>query len=139
MVSTTSSNHFILPRYDFTSSIAASKGSLEDSTNDLVTVSICSSAGTNSKPVVSMAFNQTNKSSIYPNPVNDILNISFDKKLFTSKVQLSIIDVNGTVVTDRVTNGADMSSINVSTLKPGLYTLRISDGTNEEKLKFVKH
>jgi hypothetical protein len=136
-VSTTSSDYDLRPN-DLTSYISASNGSLVDTANDLVQVYICTSAA-NSKPVVSMASAQTNKSVIYPNPVNNMLNISFNQKQFTSNIQLSIIDVNGrTVITNKVTNSNDAHSINVSTLKPGLYILKISDGTNEEKLKFVK-
>jgi hypothetical protein len=137
-VSTTSSD-YQLTANDLTSSIAASNGSLLDSTNDLVTVYICTSVAANSKPVVSMASAQSDKALIYPNPVNDILNISFNQKQFASNVQLNIIDMNGrTVITNKATNNNGVHSINVSTLKPGLYILKISDGTNEEKLKFVK-
>jgi hypothetical protein len=137
-VSATSSD-YQLTANDLTSSIAASNGSLLDSTNDLVIVYICTSAAANSKPVVSMASAQSNKPVIYPNPVNDILNISFNQKQFASNVQLNIIDMNGrTVITNKATNNNGVHSIDVSILKPGLYILKISDGTNEGKLKFVK-
>lgn len=137
-VSATSSD-YKLTANDLTSSIATSNGSLLDSTNDLVTIYICTSAAANSKPVVSMISAQSDKAVIYPNPVNEILKISFNQKQFASNVQLNIIDMNGRIiVTNKATNNNGVHSINVSMLKPGLYILKISDGANEEKLKFVK-
>ena len=62
--------------------------------------------------------------SIYPNPVNDVLNVAIENT--TSTVNSSVIDITGKIVATQILgNGAN--SVNLSTVANGVYILRIVD------------
>jgi hypothetical protein len=76
--------------------------------------------------------NQTqNVVKLYPNPVNDILNISVSDNLAIASVEIK--DINGrTILTTTET------SINTSQLQSGLYVIAISTGEDTVIKKFIK-
>lgn len=71
---------------------------------------------------------------LYPNPVKNILNI---EGLAGSKTTLSIIDVNGKVLTS-ATTVTNTYNWNIKALPPGNYYLRIETGKKITSIKFVK-
>ncbi|MDA7716928.1 GEVED domain-containing protein [bacterium] len=81
-------------------------------------------------------FSSDNKTmvTIYPNPVNDVLNISFQTK--SDKITYSIVDLLGkTIIT---VTGKMKSTVDVGNLKQGIYFLKFTDGTNQYTKRFVK-
>jgi hypothetical protein len=78
---------------------------------------------------------------ISPNPVADnILNISINYSK-TSKAQFAIMGLDGrTVLSQTITlvAGAENKTINISSLSKGLYILKLSDGKEQQTIKFVK-
>ena len=74
--------------------------------------------------------------SIYPNPVNNLLNIDYggDQK---DLIQIRITDITGkTLITKEITNG--QSQVNVSHLNKGTYILRITSRSETTNKKFIK-
>lgn len=81
-------------------------------------------------------FSSDNKTmvTIYPNPVNDVLNISFQTK--SDKITYSIVDLLGkTIITG---TGKMKSTVDVGNLKQGIYFLMFTDGTNQYTKRFIK-
>ena len=74
--------------------------------------------------------------SIYPNPVNDILNISFDSK---ELAHATLMDISGVIVTEfDILNGE--SSLNTSSMSEGIYFMNIKSGNGVSYIKVnVKH
>jgi Secretion system C-terminal sorting domain len=70
---------------------------------------------------------------IITNPVPDDLNISGLK----SRGQISIFDLSGKVLLEKNVLSQAMS-MNISSIKPGLYVLKYADGENIETQKFIK-
>ncbi|WP_111684446.1 T9SS type A sorting domain-containing protein [Winogradskyella tangerina] len=66
---------------------------------------------------------------IYPNPVNTELNINIQDESI-SELDLDIYDLSGRKVISQVINGGLINSIDLVSLRNGLYMLTISDGTN---------
>ncbi len=77
---------------------------------------------------------KNNELNIYPNPVNDILNISFNENVES----LEITSITGAVISSFAANGTQMI-FNVSELSAGVYMIRFInyDGSTVIK-KFVK-
>ncbi|RYD56200.1 MAG: T9SS type A sorting domain-containing protein [Sphingobacteriales bacterium] len=75
--------------------------------------------------------------SVYPNPVNDVLNISISGKA-NPEAQLTMMDVNGRIVYQ---SGVDSSKgqINMSKLPAGLYLLKYADATHSEVIKVTRN
>lgn len=73
---------------------------------------------------------ETKKSSVYPNPVKDFINISSTAKIS----RVSVYNADGKLLLDN-----NFSKINLSALKTGNYLLKIdfTDGTSETQ-KFIK-
>ena len=67
-----------------------------------------------------VATNELSGTSIYPNPVNDVLNI---KGLETELEAVSIYNINGQKVTTQTTN---LDRINTSALAQGVYFVELS-------------
>ena len=74
-----------------------------------------------------------NNFSIYPNPVNNVLNISVKNEISINN--LSITDLNGRVVT----SSSSSSSIDVSNLSSGVYFVSIETNEGRGTAKFVKN
>jgi len=78
---------------------------------------------------------------LWPNPVNDAINISLIG-MRSSRIQLSVVDLNGRVVkstSNAITNGNNRYSLPVNDLESGMYLLRISDDNNVISRRFVKN
>ena len=75
-----------------------------------------------------------NELKIYPNPVNDILNFSFDKEI----TAVSIINLLGQeVLSKSITNNE--TSINVGNLTAGTYLVKVTSGNEVKTIKVVKN
>jgi hypothetical protein len=75
-----------------------------------------------------------NNFSVYPNPVNDVINISSSNNSEITKV--SIIDINGRVVKEINSN---VTSVSVGNLTAGIYFLKINTLDGVGTSKFVKN
>ncbi|WP_108867877.1 GEVED domain-containing protein [Aquimarina aquimarini] len=76
-----------------------------------------------------------NNVTIYPNPVTgNVLNISFNTQ--SEEVSYSVLDVLGKTIM-RV-SGKMKSTIDVSTLKKGVYFLKFTDGNIQNTKRFIK-
>ncbi|NBL63692.1 T9SS type A sorting domain-containing protein [Flavobacterium sp. NST-5] len=74
-----------------------------------------------------------NEVKIYPNPVNDILNFSFDKEIRN----VSIFNVLGQEILSKSFN-ENQSSINVSSLSPGTYLVKLNSENDTKTVKIIK-
>lgn len=77
---------------------------------------------------------------IYPNPVNDVLNISISSDNFQSG-QIKIIDLTGQPVYQQEFEPSTLIEVNCQQLKPGIYLVKIED-SNANLLgasRFVKN
>ena len=71
---------------------------------------------------------------IYPNPVKDVLSVSFDEQ---GTFAITIIDALGKVV---YTNETDKNlNINTSALSQGIYILKIKSAHEQNNYKFIKN
>lgn len=80
---------------------------------------------------------ENNKVQIYPNPAEDILNIQLDETLANENFSWSIVDINGKVVLNGKFSSI-LSTIQVSTLPKGNYSLRLTSTTKTLARKFIK-
>ena len=67
---------------------------------------------------------------IYPNPATDVLNLDWSQK---SNAEVSVIDLNGNVISTFVTTGDMKSVCNIRNLASGSYILRITDKTSSQQ------
>ena len=77
---------------------------------------------------------------LYPNPANNTLTVSVNSSV-ESRVTLTVIDVNGaTLITKTLGSGETNTQVNISSLPPGVYFVKIiSSNSRENKVKkFVK-
>ncbi len=77
---------------------------------------------------------------IYPNPANNTLTVNVNSSV-ESRVTLTVIDVNGaTLITKTLGSGESNTQVNISSLPPGVYFVKIiSSNSRENKVrKFVK-
>lgn len=81
------------------------------------------------------------ESNIYPNPVENIAQVSFTLKQ-SSDVGISIYDLSGKLVSksnySAMQTGKHIVQFSTSDLNSGIYYTEISDGTNVETQKLVK-
>ena len=75
-----------------------------------------------------------NELKTYPNPVNDILNFSFDKEI----TAVSIINLLGQEVLSKSLNNNE-TSINVADLAAGAYLVKVLSGNEIKTVKVVKN
>lgn len=75
-----------------------------------------------------------NELKIYPNPVNDILNFSFDKEI----TAVSIYNLIGQEFLSKSVNN-NQTSIDISNLSAGTYLVKVSSGNEVKTLKVVKN
>lgn len=93
---------------------------------------------TNPKTAVAVTMNNT--SSVFPNPANDVLNVSLSSKL-TGHVSLQIYNAAGSLLQVKNINkssGASNETLNVKSLSAGLYVLQIISGDTKTYLKFIR-
>lgn len=70
---------------------------------------------------------------VFPNPANEVINISLNKEVSAS---LTLLDVSGKVVRTQALNGIS-TSINTASLNSGVYFVTINDGTSVSTQKVV--
>ncbi len=75
---------------------------------------------------------------IYPNPLDEVLNINISNKL-NNNIVLSIYDIRGQLVLQSKVFSVESTKINVESLKSGYYLVKLSDAANTKWLKFVKN
>jgi hypothetical protein len=77
---------------------------------------------------------------IYPNPAVDELNISLPTSMDKQNITCRMIDVMGKVVLSEVFSDVSRSvlKLSVANLSEGIYILQISNGYNQQNLKFIK-
>lgn len=85
------------------------------------------------RPLSSDSFFKNNFS-LYPNPVNNVLNISIKNELSITK--LTITDINGRIV---ISESSVINSLNVSDLSSGIYLVSIETNEGKGTAKFVKN
>jgi hypothetical protein len=73
--------------------------------------------------------------SIYPNPVNDVLNLS--KRTSIEVESISVYDILGQLVI-AVPDAENVSALNISTLRTGNYLLKIKSDKGTSSTKFIK-
>ena len=71
--------------------------------------------------------------SVFPNPANEVINISLNKEVSAT---LTLLDVSGKVVRTQTLNGIS-TSINTASLNSGVYFVTINDGTSVSTQKVV--
>jgi hypothetical protein len=79
--------------------------------------------------------------SMWPNPVEDIIGLSFHSSRNANLI-LSIVDLNGRVMrssNNAVNVGNNRHTISVADLEAGMYLLQISDGAQSTSRRFVKN
>jgi hypothetical protein len=77
---------------------------------------------------------------IYPQPIQDLMNISFDVKA-AGMLHIAIVDLSGKVVYQANYNasvGNQSMSINTTMLSGGCYLLQIADGNTTKVVKLIK-
>ncbi|RYE24388.1 MAG: T9SS type A sorting domain-containing protein [Sphingobacteriales bacterium] len=73
----------------------------------------------------------------YPNPVTDMLNISFTGEGISNKSQLQLTDISGKTL-QQINIGNNEASIDMSKYAPGVYLLRYTDDVNNKIIKVEK-
>jgi len=76
--------------------------------------------------------NSKNKSSVYPIPAKDVLNL----KSVNSYNNVKIYNISGQLVAEKAIDSKN--AINISALKKGVYFIEFSNGTSKESFKFIK-
>jgi hypothetical protein len=84
-----------------------------------------------------------NEITLYPNPANDKLNVTFTNSTTEQEVVISIVDMTGKVVLSKTVNPAGQNNVvlNVQALSNGSYILQISNlnqGKYSRKINIVK-
>jgi hypothetical protein len=74
------------------------------------------------------------KVDIYPNPVNNIVNINLTG--YTGKSDVSLFDVNGRIILNRQVSTTN-TPLDISALPAGVYMLRIKNGGKEVKMEKI--
>lgn len=74
------------------------------------------------------------KIDVFPNPVNNIVNINLTG--YTGKSDLSLFDVNGRIVLNRQVSTTN-TPLDISALPAGVYMLRIKNGGKEVKMEKI--
>ena len=96
------------------------------------------------EPIVqNEVFKNISSTKIYPNPVFQNANISFDLNS-SSLVDISIYNLNGSLVKTlynnvRMSKGRNNSPINSSELSMGTYLVVVKSGQEQEVVKFIKY
>ena len=72
----------------------------------------------------------------YPNPAHGLLNIRIDKSPNLNSIKC--FDISGKKIFEMKNIHAEIYTMDVSTLSPGIYFIEVSQGTMSYKTKFVK-
>lgn len=90
--------------------------------------------------LTSTAEQETENLLLFPNPVNNNLQINFQSNE-TGILQISIMDLQGNIVLQQIQNnqsGTNNTVIDVSELLQGLYVCRLQTNSKTENIKFIK-
>jgi hypothetical protein len=82
----------------------------------------------------SAAKNDLERIRIYPNPTDGLLNVKLEKQHDSNL--LSVYSTDGRKIMDVLANN---TAIDVSTLLPGIYFLRVNQNSTNQFLKFIKN
>ncbi len=77
---------------------------------------------------------------VYPNPVNEVLNLQFDNAQ-SDNYTISVYNVNGQMVASEKVNlntASAATSINTSAWEPGVYIVSLQAGSTQQLVKVVK-
>jgi hypothetical protein len=77
---------------------------------------------------------------VYPNPVDEELNLVFSAKKALNNLDLDIYDINGAEVFHRVVDaneGLNQEHFSLPQLAPGMYHVRINSGNDAIQLKMM--
>ena len=86
---------------------------------------------------VNIVENQSDKILIYPNPVNDNLNIEFIGNISDAKT-IEIMDISGRIVAKQSVNNVPNIRINTSQLQAGSYFVLIRSSQGVVRKQFIK-
>jgi hypothetical protein len=76
--------------------------------------------------------------SVFPNPAQHILQVTFDR-VSSVNTTVQVIDIRGrSIQQQQMPGGANKTSINVERLPAGVYFVRISTADHTEQVRFVK-
>ncbi len=64
---------------------------------------------------------------IYPNPTSGNINFELDAKLFSSEIQIQIIDMHGKII-QQTTAQPGINTVNLENFAEGLYVIRMQNG-----------
>jgi len=84
---------------------------------------------------------ETVNTNLFPNPVNDQLQINFET-IEAGNIQVEIVDIQGKVLLQKTIssqNGTNKSIIHISQLAKGIYLCRLQSNTKIETIKFIKN
>ncbi len=87
-------------------------------------------------PVRFIDFSSAGYVRVFPNPVEEILNINTNINF--EKATLNITDMKGQVVLKTNVSGSGAISVPLNKLIPGMYVARISDGKDTYNVTFIK-
>ncbi|MGM0479729.1 MAG: T9SS type A sorting domain-containing protein, partial [Bacteroidota bacterium] len=73
---------------------------------------------------------------VYPNPASDELNVQLPQSV--SRAELSIHDINGKVVQEKIVNSNTSASMNISKLEKGVYMLRVTAEGHQWQERIIK-
>jgi hypothetical protein len=116
-------------------SATTSCGSFSYGETEDYTVNI--SGGTARMSTARVAGGDANTFTVFPNPVNDVLNIARPLNSMNNEAALTVrvYDLRGSEVRGLT---FDSGKLNVSSLNKGIYMLTVSDGTTTSHQRFVK-
>ena len=129
--------------FGYSSSTAYIVGSDQEGSYDINVVTVCENGESEFSETYKLIIKGIgieeleNKVNIYPNPVDDILYIETNENI----EEIVIYDVKGSKVYEQVNKSVSVSmseSISVSSLKPGVYFVKINCGDTVLTDKFIK-
>ena len=83
---------------------------------------------------VAIASIEKNNIQVYPNPVNDILNIQSEQPVF----EIVILDMHGAVVYRENTSGIFQKQLDLQALPKGVYVVKLTSASGTEIQELVK-
>jgi hypothetical protein len=80
------------------------------------------------------------KITLFPNPATEIIQIEIEKlKPINEGVSIAILDFTGkTILTEQLSSGHTHHTLNIQSLSPGVYLLKVTSGNNFSLNKFIK-
>lgn len=114
------------------STVGAHSGDIEATSLNATTILVPVSG--NASSGVSVQEMNTSTITIYPNPVNDVLNVSASTQI----VQITVFDAAGRMVDSKTLNNEQFTTINTEVLSAGMYTIQILTTDGMVTAKFIK-